>query len=86
MTRKLFGTDGIPGFGQQIPDDSEIALKVGMAAGRVFTTGDHTHRVVIGKDTRLSGYMIESALVSGFTSVGMDVFQFGPLRRRRWRC
>ena len=50
-----------------------------MAAGRIFTRGDHRHRVVIGKDTRLSGYMIESALVSGFTSVGMDVFQFGPL-------
>jgi phosphoglucosamine mutase len=58
---------------------SEIALKVGMAAGRIFTRGDHRHRVVIGKDTRISGYMIESALVSGFTSVGMDVFQFGPL-------
>jgi phosphoglucosamine mutase len=57
----------------------EIALKTGMAAGRVFTRGEHRHRVVIGKDTRLSGYMIESALVSGFTSVGMDVFLFGPL-------
>ncbi len=57
----------------------EIALKVGMAAGRIFTHGDHRHRVVIGKDTRLSGYMIESALVSGFTAVGMDVFLFGPL-------
>jgi len=79
MTRKLFGTDGIRGLANKFPMNSEIALKVGMAAGRVFTTGDHTHRVVIGKDTRLSGYMIESALVSGFTSVGMDVFQFGPL-------
>ncbi len=58
---------------------SEIALKVGMAAGKLFTNGDHRHRVVIGKDTRLSGYMIESALVSGFTSVGMDVFQLGPM-------
>jgi len=57
----------------------EIALKTGMAAGRVFTRGDYRHRVVIGKDTRLSGYMIESALVSGFTSVGIDVFLFGPL-------
>jgi phosphoglucosamine mutase len=57
----------------------EIAMKVGMAAGRIFTRGEHRHRVVIGKDTRLSGYMIESALVAGFTSVGMDVFQFGPL-------
>src|SRR2546423_7857966 len=79
MTRKLFGTDGIRGLANKFPMTSEIALKVGMAAGRVFTNGDHTDRVVIGKDTRLSGYMIESALVSGFTSVGMDVFQFGPL-------
>jgi phosphoglucosamine mutase len=54
-------------------------MKAGMAAGRIFTHGQHRHRVVIGKDTRLSGYMIESALVSGFTAVGMDVFQFGPL-------
>ena len=54
-------------------------MKAGMAAGRIFTRGEHRHRVVIGKDTRLSGYMIESALVSGFTAVGMDVFQFGPL-------
>jgi phosphoglucosamine mutase len=58
---------------------SEIALKVGMAAGNLFTNGDYRHRVVIGKDTRLSGYMIESALVSGFTAVGMDVFQLGPM-------
>ena len=54
-------------------------MRAGMAAGRIFTRGEHRHRVVIGKDTRLSGYMIESALVSGFTAVGMDVFQFGPL-------
>src|SRR4051812_33976570 len=79
MTRKLFGTDGIRGLANKFPMTPEIALKVGMAAGRIFTRGDHRHRVVIGKDTRLSGYMIESALVSGFTSVGMDVFQFGPL-------
>jgi len=59
--------------------DPETALRVGLAAGRVFTRGDHRHRVVIGKDTRLSGYMIEPALVAGFTSVGMDVFLFGPL-------
>ena len=58
---------------------SEVALKVGMAAGKLFTNGSHRHRVVIGKDTRLSGYMIESALVSGFTAVGMDVFQLGPM-------
>jgi phosphoglucosamine mutase len=58
---------------------AEIAMKVGMAAGHLFRYGDHRHRVVIGKDTRLSGYVIESALVSGFTSVGMDVFQLGPM-------
>jgi len=79
MNRSLFGTDGIRGSANTHPMTSEIALKVGMAAGRIFTRGDHRHRVVIGKDTRISGYMIESALVSGFTSVGMDVFQFGPL-------
>jgi phosphoglucosamine mutase len=58
---------------------AELAMRVGMAAGHIFTKGDHRHRVVIGKDTRLSGYVIESALVSGFTSVGMDVFQLGPM-------
>ena len=79
MNRTLFGTDGIRGRANSFPVTPEIAMKVGMAAGRIFTCGEHRHRVVIGKDTRLSGYMIESALVSGFTSVGMDVFQFGPL-------
>jgi phosphoglucosamine mutase len=79
MKRNLFGTDGIRGRANSFPVTPEIAMKVGMAAGRIFTCGEHRHRVVIGKDTRLSGYMIESALVSGFTSVGMDVFQFGPL-------
>jgi len=79
MNRKMFGTDGIRGLANKFPMTAEVALKTGMAAGRAFTHGDHRHRVVIGKDTRLSGYMIESALVSGFTSVGMDVFLFGPL-------
>ena len=79
MTRKYFGTDGIRGRTNTSTLTPEIAMKAGMAAGRVFTRGVHRHRVVIGKDTRLSGYMIESALVSGFTAVGMDVFQFGPL-------
>jgi len=79
MTRTLFGTDGIRGLANTFPMTPEIALKAGMAAGRIFTRGDHRHRVVIGKDTRLSGYMIEYALVSGFTSVGMEVFLFGPL-------
>ncbi len=79
MARNLFGTDGIRGTANVHPMTSEMALKVGMAAGTIFTNGDHRHRVVIGKDTRLSGYMIESALVSGFTAVGMDVFQLGPM-------
>ncbi len=77
--RKYFGTDGIRGKANTWPMTPDVAMRVGMAAGTVFTRGDHPHRVVIGKDTRLSGYMIESALVSGFTSVGMNVFQFGPL-------
>lgn len=79
MSKKLFGTDGVRGQANQYPMTSEIALKLGMAAGKMFTNGSHRHRVVIGKDTRLSGYMIESALISGFTSVGMDVFQLGPV-------
>jgi phosphoglucosamine mutase len=79
MGRKYFGTDGIRGRTNASVLTPEIAMKAGMAAGRVFTRGEHKHRVVIGKDTRLSGYMIENALVAGFTAVGMDVFQFGPL-------
>jgi phosphoglucosamine mutase len=79
MTRKFFGTDGIRGLANTHPMTPEVAMKVGMAAGRIFTRGEHRNRVVIGKDTRLSGYMVESAMVAGFTSVGMDVFQFGPL-------
>src|SRR5512141_715901 len=79
MPRKYFGTDGIRGRTNTPVLTPEIAMKAGMAAGRIFTRGEHRHRVVIGKDTRLSGYMIESALVSGFTAVGMDVFQLGPM-------
>jgi phosphoglucosamine mutase len=79
MNKKYFGTDGIRGKANIFPMTPEIALKVGMAAGSVYTSGNHRHRVVIGKDTRLSGYMIESALVAGFTSVGMDVFLLGPM-------
>ena len=79
MARRLFGTDGIRGEANKYPMTSEVALKVGMAAGKMFTNGTHRHRVVIGKDTRLSGYMIESALKSGFLSVGMDVFELGPM-------
>ena len=79
MTSKLFGTDGIRGQTNIYPMTADIALKVGMSAGHMFTKGERRHRVVIGKDTRLSGYVIESALVSGFTSVGMDVIQLGPI-------
>jgi phosphoglucosamine mutase len=79
MNRRFFGTDGIRGRTNQSPMTAEMAMRVGMAAGRHFVRGAHRHRVVIGKDTRLSGYMIENALVAGFTSVGMDVVQFGPI-------
>src|SRR5262245_2432216 len=78
MARRYFGTDGIRGRANGVitPD---LALRVGQATGLVFQRGEHRHRVVIGKDTRLSGYMIETALVAGFTSVGMDVFLLGPI-------
>ncbi len=76
--RKYFGTDGVRGRANGVITP-ELALKVGQAAGVIFQRGDHRHRVVIGKDTRLSGYMIETALVAGFTSVGMDVLLLGPM-------
>ncbi|WOK36268.1 phosphoglucosamine mutase [Sphingomonas sp. C3-2] len=79
MARRFFGTDGIRGRTNAFPMTAEIAMKVGMAAGAHFMRGDHKHRVVIGKDTRVSGYMMESALVAGFTSVGMDVVLLGPM-------
>ena len=79
MTRKFFGTDGIRGTTNSEPMTAQTALCVGMAAGAHFLRGDHRHRVVIGKDTRLSGYMMESAMVAGFTSVGMDVVLLGPM-------
>ncbi len=79
MTRSYFGTDGIRGRTNDVPMTPEIAMRVGQAAGVHFLRGDHRHRVVIGKDTRLSGYMVESALVAGFTSVGMDVVMVGPM-------
>ncbi|MGB1539786.1 MAG: phosphoglucosamine mutase, partial [Rickettsiales bacterium] len=79
MTRKYFGTDGMRGTANTGTMTAEIALKVGMAAGRELSHGEPPHRVVIGKDTRLSGYMLESALMSGFLSVGMEVFLVGPL-------
>src|SRR4030081_1982225 len=78
MARRYFGTDGIRGRANGVITP-ELALRVGQAAGVVFRRGEHRHRVLIGKDTRLSGYMIETALVAGFTSVGMDVFQTGPM-------
>jgi phosphoglucosamine mutase len=77
--RHLFGTDGIRGEANVDPMTAETALKLGQAAGLLFTRGAHRHRVVIGKDTRLSGYMIEPALVAGFVGAGMDVVLVGPL-------
>ena len=78
MVRRYFGTDGIRGRANKVITP-ELALRVGQAAGLLFKNGDHRHRVLIGKDTRLSGYMIETALVAGFTSVGMDVLLTGPI-------
>src|ERR1700760_2402819 len=79
MTRKLFGTDGIRGTANIEPMTAETALKVAMAAGATLRRGDHRHLVVIGKDTRLSGYMLEPALTAGFIAMGMDVVLVGPL-------
>ena len=79
MTRRLFGTDGVRGRANTEPMTATTALRLGMGAGRVFTRGKHRHSVVIGKDTRLSGYMIEPALTSGFVSMGMNVILVGPL-------
>src|SRR3954447_17722596 len=95
MTRKFFGTDGIRGRTNELPMTAQMAQRVGQAAGAHFLRGDHRHRVVIGKDTRLSGYMMETALIakypllsgyvmepaliSGFTSVGMEVVMVGPV-------
>jgi phosphoglucosamine mutase len=78
MARRYFGTDGIRGKANGVITP-ELAMKVGQAAGLAFARGDHRHRAVIGKDTRLSGYMIENALVAGFTSVGLDVLLLGPM-------
>ncbi len=80
MARQYFGTDGIRGLANTPPMTAEIALKVGMATGKMLARhGGHRLRAVIGKDTQLSGYMIENALMSGFTAVGVDVFQLGPM-------
>src|SRR5215470_14771502 len=79
MMRKLFGTDGIRGTANSEPMTPETALKVAMAVGECFHNGTHKHLVVIGKDTRLSGYMLEPALTAGFVTMGMDVVLVGPL-------
>jgi len=79
MSDKLFGTDGVRGEANSWPMTAETALRLGAAAGRYFRRDKHEHRVVIGKDTRLSGYMIEYALTAGFTSTGMNVFLLGPV-------
>ena len=78
MAQKHFGTDGIRGLANAAITP-ELAMKVAQATGIVFQRGEHRHRAVIGKDTRLSGYMIENALVAGFTSVGVDVLLLGPM-------
>src|SRR5690242_7697032 len=79
MTRRLFGTDGIRGTANEEPITAETVLRVALAAGAEFTRGGHRHRVVTGKDTRLSGYMLEPALTAGFVAMGMDVVLLGPL-------
>ena len=79
MAGRYFGTDGIRGKANGFPMTAEVAMKVGMAAGLSFQRGNHRHRVVLGKDTRLSGYMIENAMVAGLTAAGMDVFLLGPI-------
>ncbi len=79
MAGKYFGTDGIRGKANTFPMTADVAMKVGMAAGLSFQRGSHRHRVVLGKDTRLSGYMIENAMVAGLTAAGMDVFLLGPI-------
>jgi phosphoglucosamine mutase len=79
MTRRYFGTDGIRGQSNLFPMTPDLAMRVGIAAGTLFRRGGHRHRVVIGKDTRLSGYMLENALVAGFTAAGVDAFVLGPI-------
>lgn len=79
MTKKYFGTDGLRGIANQEPITPDMVLRLGLAAGSIFSSNQNHKRVVIGKDTRLSGYMLESALTSGFTSMGMDVFLLGPM-------
>jgi len=79
MSRKYFGTDGVRGIANRAPMSPDMVMKIGLAAGSLYSKGNHRHRAVIGKDTRLSGYMIEQALTAGLLSAGVDVFLFGPL-------
>jgi phosphoglucosamine mutase len=79
MKRKYFGTDGIRGQSNLFPMTPDLAMRVGIAVGTIFRRGAHRHRVVIGKDTRLSGYMLENAMVAGFTAAGVDAFVLGPI-------
>ena len=79
MSRKLFGTDGIRGRANEHPMTADMALHLGAAVGHYFRNSSHANRVVIGKDTRRSGYMLETALTAGLTSVGMDVYLLGPV-------
>jgi len=79
MSKRYFGTDGIRGRSNTAPMTPDVAMKVGIAVGNLFKRGEHRNRVVIGKDTRLSGYMLENALVAGFTAAGLDVFLLGPI-------
>ncbi|KEQ06537.1 MULTISPECIES: phosphoglucosamine mutase [Pseudorhizobium] len=79
MTRRYFGTDGIRGHSNTFPMTPDLAMRVGIAVGTIFRNGSHRHRVVIGKDTRLSGYMLENAMVAGFTAAGLDAFILGPI-------
>ena len=86
MERRLFGTDGVRGPANTQPMTAEVALALGGRRAACSTRGDHRHRVVIGKDTRLSGYMLEPALTAGFISAGMDVMLVGRCRPRPWPC
>jgi len=86
MAFKYFGTDGIRGKANTFPMTAEVAMKVGMAVGILFRSQGRPGRVVIGKDTRLSGYMLENAMVAGFTASGMEVFLLGPIPTPAVQC
>ena len=79
VKKVYFGTDGMRGTANRHPMSAEVALRLGMSAGSYFSRGTHRHRVLVGKDTRLSGYLLEPALTAGFVSVGMDVILVGPM-------